>query len=141
MQDLLGCVQHYFYSRPDAPFRRPFAQEWHTRQGAVRTWILHGLSDTVERQQLEARSMELVDNLGALRRGEAGDNDRIAAGAQQSDARAMCAALAVECWLRTALPELQGMIFPQVPGPGEATSVGQRMVQTYLGDVVRGDRI
>lgn len=140
IQDFLGSVRHYFYKRPDVPFARSRTQEWHT-QPNTRGWILHGLKNTIERGQMTLRSPELIDNLSALRQGESGDYDVIAGGAGLSDSLAVCAALAVECWLRSAIPELEGLIAPSELRPDEPSSVQQRILQTYLGDVLtRGGR-
>lgn len=140
LQDFLGSIRHYFYVRPDVPHGRPRTQEWHT-QPNTRAWMLHGLRDTIERGQLEVRSQALIDHLSLLRQGEQGNNDVIAGGSNQSDAVAMCAALAVECWLRTAIPELDVLVAPREPGPGDPHTVQARMLKSYLGDILtRGGR-
>ncbi len=132
LQDVLGSVRHYFYFKPDSPFATRSPQEWKT--GADnRPWLLHGLRDAVEQRHITIRSGKTIDQLSWLRRGETGDNDQIAGGQQQSDARALCAALAVECWRQTAIPDLEALIGPhEMVAPGVPKSVEHRLVQDYL---------
>lgn len=139
IQDFLGCVRHYYYIRPDHPYGRPRAQEWHS-QANTRPWILHGLRDTLERGQMTLRSPDLIDNLSALRQGEMGNPDLIAGGAGVSDALSMCAALAVEAWLKWAIPELDSIIAPNQLRPDEPATVQSRMLKSYLGDVLNRGR-
>ena len=131
LADFLGSVNHYFFWKPDMFSSRVSTISWRT-QPNTRPWLLNGLSDTIERGYMDVRSEALIDELAMLRRGEAGDNDQIEGASATSDARAICAAMAVECWLKTALPDLDRLIAKKEPGPKDAKSVEQRLVQDYL---------
>ncbi len=135
IQDIIGSIRHYFYRRPDNVFARTAPIEWHTHANN-RPWIMHGLRDTIARGHAVIRSAALVDELAALRRGEEGDNDQIEGGGVIGDSRAMCAALAVHCWLHEAMADLQDYVAPVTPAPSQATTVEQSMVQTYLARVM-----
>jgi hypothetical protein len=137
IENLIGSVQHYYYVRPDNIYARTSPIEWKTDHDK-RPWILHGLRDTIERDHITIRSRELIDELAAVRRGEEGDSDVIAGAAASSDARVMTAALATECWMRSAMPDLHMMVAPKEAGPADPTSVQQRLVQNYLSRLVSG---
>ena len=78
-----------------------------------------------------------VDELAMLRVGEAGNADQIAAGGLATESRAVCAALAVEAWLKQAMPDLLTYVPPKTVTKETATSVEQRLVQRFLGEVLR----
>lgn len=139
IQDLLGSVRHYFYYRPDSPFSRSTAQEWKTGPNN-RPWLLHGLRDTLTRNQLEVWSVEMLDGFAAMRQGATGNADVIEGGGGRSDADAICAALAVECWLRTAMPDLAGLVAPKDIRPDDPPNAESRMVQGYLGHLLATGR-
>jgi hypothetical protein len=139
IQDLLGSVRHYFYYRPDQPFARSAAQEWKTGPNN-RPWVLHGLRDTIERGQMEIRSSSLIDGLAAMRQGESGDQDEIAGAAGGSDADVLCTALAVECWLRAAMPDLEGLVAPKERTHEEPVTAEHRLIQHYLGHMLATGR-
>src|SRR3990167_758573 len=133
--DFLGSMQQYFYRRPDTYSTRPPLQ-WKTGP-TNRPWLLHGLRDELERGHVTVRSPELVDELAMLRVGEAGDADQIAAGGLATESRAVCAALAVECWLKQAMPDLLTYVPPKTVTKETVTSVEQRLVQNFLGGILR----
>ena len=135
LQNMLGSIQHYFYHRPDLMSSRPTAIEWRT-QSSNRPWLIHGLRDALERGALTVRSEALIEELAALRRGETGDKDQLAAGGAQSDARVVTAAMAVECWLHSAMPDLVAAVKPKGPDRSAPTHEGARLVQYWLRDIV-----
>lgn len=135
LQNVLGSMQHYYYQKPDQLSARPSAIEWRTGPNN-RSWILHGLRDAVERGQLTIRSAALIDELAAMRRGEEGDNDIIEGGGGQSDARVMTAALAVECWLNSAMPDLLAAVQPRDVDPHAPRHTGEQLVQNYLSGIL-----
>jgi len=139
VHDFLGSVRHYYYHRPDQPFQRPMAQEWETSP-KNRARALHGLRDTIERQQMEIRSPELIDALANVRQGEEGDADQIGGAKGTSDALVLCAALAVECWLHSAMPDLQGLVAPKHLSHDDPKSAEHRLVQNYLGHMLATGR-
>jgi len=131
LRNLLASVSHYFYVRPDNLFARSAPLEFKTSH-ELRPWIIHGLRDTLERGHLEVADEELIDEMASLRRGEHGDHDEIAAGGTNSDARALCAALAVECWMKQGIPLLSAYMAPREISPMAPTHAGQRLVQSYM---------
>ncbi len=136
LQNMLGSIQHYFYHRPDLMSSRPTAIEWRT-QANNRPWLIHGLRDSLERGALTIRSDGLIDELAALRRGEDGDKDQLGGGGMQSDARVVTAAMAVECWLHSAMPDLIAAVKPKDVEVGAPTHTGEWLVQSYLGGILR----
>lgn len=133
--DLVSSMRQYLYRRPDTYSTRPPLQ-WKTGANN-RPWLLHGLRDELERGHLGLRSAELVDELGMLRVGERDDADEIGAGGLSQDSRAVCAALAVKAWLDMAMPDLLTYVPPKEPTKESPTSVEQRLVQGFLGGVLR----
>lgn len=131
LHDFMGSVNNYYYWRPDNIRGSGFTRDWKT-QPNTRPWLLNGLSDTLQRGYMTVRSEALIDELAMLRRGETGDNDQIEGASGTNDARAICAAMAVECWLKTALPDLERLIAKREPTKRDAVSAQQRLVQTYL---------
>ena len=140
LHDFLGAVSHYFFFRPDNVSSKTAPIEWKTGPNN-RPWLLHGLRDTIERGHMTIRSAALLDELAALRRAESGDADEIKAGGTiLSDSRAVCAALSVEVWLRTAMPDLPMLTAPKEPLKPRAATVGEHVVASYLGRLLATGR-
>lgn len=135
LQNVLGSMQHYFYHRPDLMASRPTAIEWRTSQNN-RAWLIHGLRDSLERGALTVRSEALIDELAALRRGEHGDKDIMEAGGSQSDARVITAAMAVECWLHSAMPDLLVAVKPRELDTSAPRHAGEHLVHNYLAGIM-----
>ncbi len=134
LQDMLGCMRHYFYFKPDSPWARTAPQEWKT-QADNRPWLMNGLRDAIERRQIVFRSAKTIDQLAWLRRGESGDNDQIQGGAGESDARAVTAALAVQCWTQTAIPELEDLLGPHDQALHGVKNVESQVVQHLFANI------
>ncbi len=130
VRDMLGSVRHYLYRRPDT-FRASVLLQWKT-QPQNRPWVLHELRDEIERRHLTIRSEALIDELAALRRGESGDHDQIEGSGTMHDSRALCAALAVEVWLKQAMPDLRGLLAPKEIEKGTPATVEGQLVGTFL---------
>jgi len=137
IQDFLGSVRHYYYTRPDHPFGRLGIQDWKMTPSS-RTWVVSALRDLIQQGKFTPRSATLVDTLALLRRGEDGNRDSV--GAMSGDSHAMCAAIAVEMWLRTAMPDLINMVAPKEPEPDDPRTVPERLVGSYLAGVVQRGR-
>lgn len=131
IQDFLGSVRHYYYMRPDQTGRRTAPISWKTH-GNNRPLLLHGLRDTVERGKMEVRSELLIDAFAALRQGDATSADAIVGSGKGGDSVAVCAALAVECWSKSAIPDLAGFIPRAVADPRDPKTAGERLVSTYM---------
>jgi hypothetical protein len=132
LQDVLGCVRHYFHFKPDSPFSKTAPQDWETAP-RTRAWMLEGLRDAIERKHIVIRSAQTIDQMAWLRQGESGDHDEIGGGQEQCDARAICAGIAVHCWLTTAVPDLESLIGPHdMSDPNVPKTVVQLLVQDQL---------
>lgn len=137
LRDVIGGVTHYVYSRPDTFGRKRMALE-HKTHGENRLWLLTQARDEIEREIVEVRSERLVDELSMLRRGERGDNDQIGGGGSTSDARALCAALAIEHYRSTVWNDLPYLTAPKALKPWEQKQeAGQVLVGDFLNSVFR----
>ena len=133
--DLVGSMRQYLFRRPDTLLSRPLLQ-WKTSP-QNRPWLLHGVRDELERGHVTVRSAELLDELSWLRQGEGGDHDEIAAGGTMRDDRAIAAALAVEAWLKMAMPDLLEWISPKEPDRLSPKSAEHRLVSNFLNGLTR----
>lgn len=135
LHNILGSIRHYFYYRPDIMTSRSNAINWRTSP-SNRVWIIHGLRDGVERGTVIPMDERLIDEMASMRRGEDGDNDQIEAGGQGSDAHVLTAAMAVEAWLHSAMPDLLALVRPQAVDPDMPTTAGERLVKNFLSRVL-----
>jgi hypothetical protein len=127
--NLLSSVQHYLYRRPDSFSSRALKQMKSSAE--IRARMLYGLRDEVERGHMDIRSAELIGQLSGLRRGEDGNQDKVAGGAAE-ESRAVCAAMAVEAWLGQAMLELSNIISPRDVDRDTPTEVVQNQVADFL---------
>ena len=129
LQEVVGAIQHYLWKRADA-LSGQYAREWKTSP-TTRPPIMEKLRDSAERGALVIRSRELAEELSALRR----DEDRVEAGGVAKDDLAITAALAVECWTETVIPEIEDVIAPLEPPRQAPRDALERNVMTFLRQV------
>lgn len=126
LQNVVAAIQHYLYKRADA-LTGTYSFDW-LMTSQNREIIMEKLRDAVERGALVVRSEDLTEELAALRR----DEGRIEAGGVMHDDLAVTAALAVECWTETVIPEIESFVAPSQPDPREGRDVTERLVATFL---------
>lgn len=126
LQEVVGAIQHYLWKRADT-LSPQYSREWKTTP-TTRPPIMEKLRDSAERGALVIRSRVLVEELAALRR----DEDRVEAGGVAHDDLAITAALAVECWTETVIPEIEDVVAPLEPPRLAPRDALERNVMTFL---------
>lgn len=135
--NMLGAIRQYVYRRPDSFGNRPLKQMRANWQ--VRATLFYGLRDEVERGHVKIPSETLIDQLAGLRRGEEdGDVDRIGGGAGQDDSAAFTTALVTHMWLEQTRADLESVIAPSEPQPGQPRHVGEDLVNLWMTKMRQG---
>lgn len=125
LQDVVGAVEEYLWSRPDT-LTPSFNRQWKTGPSTQEP-LMEQLRDTVERGALVVRDPDLVREIVALRR----DKGRIEPSAGLHDDLAVTAAMAVEYWLNTVMEEVESVVAPRA-SPGIPAPPAERLLRSFL---------
>src|SRR5512146_215644 len=97
LQDVMGCIRHYFWVRPDnALSGMTKSIHWRTTDENKRA-IMHAFRDSFEVGRMEVNSVELINEM----RNVVNDEGSIGAAGRAKDDRVMAGALAHWPWLQS----------------------------------------
>ena len=101
--DVMGCIRHYMWQRPDMAHSGGYSRvvHWKTTKDS-KSWLFNAYRDSFELGRAEVKSTELIEEMRQV----TNNQGVIGAEGRAKDDRVVAAALAHWIWLQTLKPSL-----------------------------------